>query len=75
MPYICSACGVQVVSRIGRQLTEEDVPSLATSILGPHYPEGSPARTRMPQRLDENLSHIGPADPVFESEGIFALAD
>jgi len=29
----------------------------------------------MLQRLDKNLSHIGSADPVFETEWIFALAD
>src|SRR5712692_2999038 len=74
----CSLEGVRnsfAVSRIRRQLTEEDVPCLAMSTLGPHHLEGSPARTRMPQRLDENLRDIGSADPVFESQGIFALAD
>ena len=57
------------------QSTEEDVPFLALSPLGPYYLEGGPARTRMPQRLDKNLSHVGSADSVFETERIFALAD
>src|SRR6266481_9160478 len=71
----CSAFSIQAVSRIGRQLAEEDVPCLAMSTLGPDYFESGPVRTRMPQRLNKNLSHIGSADPVFESERIFALAD
>src|SRR6266436_5495031 len=72
--YVALPVVFKVVSRIRSKLTEEDVPSMATSSLGPYHLECRPARSRMLQYLNKNFSHIGPADSVSQSERIVVLA-